>query len=358
MGMLEDTLALYDFPVPPDLVAQTPANPRDSARLLVYDPGNAVETIDSVRHIGDYLPPHSLVVLNDTKVIPARLELRRPTGGLVEALFTSFHGNPLRALLSRSVPEGERLTAPGGRGFIAQCRDGQEWLLCPDFPLTQLPVLLKRHGHAPLPPYIKHSTLTEGQTRERYQSVFAAHPGSIAAPTASLHLTRRLLAALRKKGVQICTVTLHVHLGTFLPLREEQLQKGRLHREEYFISKKTISALHKAKKTDQKIIAVGTTALRTLESAANAKGEIVRSSGATDLFIREGYRFRMADGLLTNFHVPKSSLLMLVAAFIGREEMLRLYDKGIANRMRLFSFGDAMLLLPQNRFKRSQRRSV
>lgn len=343
-GTLEDALAPYAYAFPQALIAREPATPRDAARLLISDPHRNVECIDTVRRIADYLPKNALLVLNDTKVIPARIEARRPTGGRVEVLLTRFHGTPLRAMLSRRVPVGEVLATAGGKAFRVAGQEGREWLLLPLFPRRQLSALLRRHGHAPLPPYIKRPALTEAQARAKYQSVFAAHSGSIAAPTASLHFTRRLMAELRRRGIVFCTVTLHVHLGTFLPLTEKNLRDGRLHVEEYSIPKKTISALKKAEKNDQKIVAVGTTALRALESACDARGAVVRPAGSTDLFIREGYAFKAVDGLLTNFHVPKSSLLMLVCAFAGRQRTMRLYRKAVRERMRLFSFGDAMLL--------------
>ncbi len=339
-----DPLSAYEYELPDSLIAQAPASPRDSSRVLVWDPSSDTETIDTMAHIGKYLPRGCVLVLNDTKVVPARLALKKATGGAVEALFTSLTGNPLKALLPKRVEIGDVLTAPGKLRFTVMGREGREWLLRPEFPRAKLQTALQRHGQAPLPPYIKHSPLTKGQQRQRYQSVFAKNEGSIAAPTASLHFTRRLLAALRKQGVTIVTVTLHVHLGTFLPLTEEQLQNGQLHSEWYSIPDKTIKALKEAKKKEQKIVAVGTTALRTLESASSPNGDIIKPQGTTTLFIREGYRFHLCDGLITNFHVPRSSLLMLVSAFAGAATIRRLYQKAIAKRMRFFSFGDAMFL--------------
>lgn len=347
MQSIDEFLAAYDYALPPELIAQEPASPRDSARLLVSDPKNDIEEISTVRHLADFLPRPCVLVLNDTKVIPSRITLKKKTGGHVDALFTTFHGNPLKALLNRTVTIGDTLTTSGGKQFLVTGREDREWLLKPQFPLSQFSALLAKHGRAPLPPYIKHSPLTLSEQRKKYQTVFASHPGSIAAPTASLHFTERLLKELKKKGVTIVRVTLHVHLGTFLPVSEEQLKTGQLHEERYHISKNSVLALKKAKKSGIPIIATGTTALRTLESATDENGNIIRPEGATRLFIRDGYRFRMVDGLLTNFHVPKSSLLMLVSAFFGRSEMMRLYRKAIDAKMRFFSFGDAMLLLPR-----------
>jgi S-adenosylmethionine:tRNA ribosyltransferase-isomerase len=202
-----------------------------------------------------------------------------------------------------------------------------------------------QQGTAPLPPYIKHTPLTREQLLTEYQSVFAKDPGSIAAPTASLHFTPELLASLQDRGIALAYTTLHVHLGTFAPLTEEQWQTGRLHQEEYHIDPQTIAVLEQAKRDGRPIIAVGTTVVRTLESATDDAGVITRSEADTSLFIREGYTFRMVSGLITNFHVPRSSLLMLVAALTGRETLLSLYKEAIEKRFRLFSFGDAMLIL-------------
>lgn len=345
---IQSILLQYDYALPPDRIAVAPATPRDSARLLVWDDARRRDCEDIVRSLPAYLEKGTVLVLNDTKVIPARLTLTKETGGTVTALFTTFHAATLRMLCNKPLKPGQLLTAAGRRVFRVESKDGKEWIVRPMFPKKFLHALFEKAGQAPLPPYIKHSPLSPAEQRRRYQSVFAAHPGSIAAPTASLHFTPALLKNLKKKGVIITYITLHVHLGTFLPLEERNVREGRLHLECYTISKKTAGILLKAKKDDQKIVAVGTTALRAVESAVSADSKkFVNLRGQTDLFIRPGYRFRMINGLLTNFHVPQSSLLMLVSAFAGRETIRCLYRRAIASGFRFFSFGDAMLLLPK-----------
>ncbi len=363
-----DILRLYEYRIPPELIAQAPASPRDSAKLLAYDRISGTVTDAAFRDIGDFLPEGCVLVLNETKVVPAKLLLTRATGGSVSALSLGIRSDGvMRAYANRKLRPGEFLRMEGERGFIVEGSDdptslasgelrraGKEWLLRPSFPIAELQQMLERHGHMPLPPYIKHTPLSPEELRREYQTVFAANPGSIAAPTASLHFTDALLDQLQKRGVTIVKVTLHVHLGTFAPLTEEQWAAGRLHTEEYVISSDSASVLTKAKKDGRKIVAVGTTVVRTLESAfalasadksaADGQGGITRLSGTTDLFIKEGYPFKVVDALITNFHVPKSSLLMLVSAFAGREKILELYRHAIERRYRFFSFGDAMII--------------
>ena len=224
-------------------------------------------------------------------------------------------------------------------------KSGQFYFFKPSFPLFQVAEILKKYGATPLPPYIKHSPLTEKQKREQYQSVFAKTGLSVAAPTASLHFTKRLIGKLKKQGIGIAFVRLDVGLGTFAPLKEENIKSGKLHKEFYQIDKATAGFLNKAKQQGRPIIAVGTTAVRTLETSANKSG-IKKLSGNTDLFISLGYKFKFVDGLITNFHVPKSSLLMLVAALVGIKNLLVLYQQALNKRFRFFSFGDGMLILP------------
>lgn len=231
----------------------------------------------------------------------------------------------------------------GKPAFKVLGRDGKYLLLSPLF-RGSLRAVLEKHGDAPLPPYIKNSPLSKREQRQQYQTVFAKTPGSIAAPTASLHFTPRLLKSLKKAGIETAFVTLHVGLGTFAPLTAEHLKSGTLHEEEWFIDKKTAAQIERAKKEGRPVIPVGTTALRTLESAAAGRA-IKKLRGKTNLFIREGYNFKIADGLITNFHVPKSSLLMLVAAFAGRKKIQTTYRHAIKHGYRFFSFGDGMLIL-------------
>lgn len=338
-------LAAYDYAFPPELIANAPADPRDASRLAVLDRATGEVSWATFRGIAGFLPPRAVLVLNETKVIPARLPALRASGGKTELLVLGTDGDRIRALSPKTLRGGEELSVDGGaRRLTVIAREDGEWLLAPAFPIAELPALLDRAGRMPLPPYIKNSPLTEGQVRERYQTVFARSAGSVAAPTASLHFTPALLREIGEAGVTIARVTLHVHLGTFAPLTPEQWASGRLHREEYAIDPAQAAVIEQAKAEGRPIIAVGTTAVRTLESAADDAGRLTRLSGDTTLFIRESYRFRMVDGMITNFHVPKSSLLMLVCAFAGRERVLDLYRQAIEKRFRLFSFGDAMLI--------------
>lgn len=347
MTGFDDMLAGYDYELPEELIAQAPAEPRDSAGLAVLERASGTVTWTHFREIGNFLPPGSVLVLNETKVIPARLRLRRATGVGVGVLLLSTETGVLRVMADRKLKPGEVLSAEGdaSREFEVVGPADRYWLLRPLFPLTELTSLLEAHGEMPLPPYIDRSPLSQSELKQRYQSVFARNEGSIAAPTASLHFTPELLASLEKAGHPIVRVTLHVNLGTFARLTPEQWASGSLHSEQYVISENSASALIKAKKEGIPIMAVGTTSARTLESAFDGEGRCVRPEGATDLFIREGYDFKIVDGLITNFHVPKSSLLMLVSAFAGREKIMDLYRQAVERRMRFFSFGDAMLIL-------------
>jgi S-adenosylmethionine:tRNA ribosyltransferase-isomerase len=224
-------------------------------------------------------------------------------------------------------------------------KEGQFYFFKSDFPVNQIKSVLQKYGQTPLPPYIKNSKLTEAQRRKEYQSVFAKQGLSVAAPTASLHFTKRLISKLKKQGIEVKFVTLNVNLGTFAPLKQENLNSGKLHSETYEVDKKTAADLNAAKKKGKKIIAVGTTVIRTLESAAK-NNKLVNLSGQTRLFIQPGYNFKFIDGCITNFHVPKSSLMMLISALVGRKKLLSLYQKAIKQKLRFFSFGDGMLILP------------
>ncbi len=338
-------LGRYDYTLPPQLIAQKPASPRDSARLLVYERASRKTSWTTFRDIGKFLPRDAVLVLNQTKVIPAKLELTRATGGKVSALFLGSDRDTIRVLANRKLKPGEFLALAGKRGFTVMASEEKYWRLRPSFPVSELQKMFDRFGTMPLPPYIKHSPLTRSELKREYQSVFAVDPGSIAAPTASLHFTKKLLGDLKQSGIRVAHVTLHVHLGTFAPLTEEQWKRGELHTEHYVIDAGTAAVLKQAHRASHPVIAVGTTVVRTLESSSDSHGRIVRPSGNTSLFIREGYKFHLVDGLITNFHVPRSSLLMLVSAFTGREAVLDLYRQAIEREFRFFSFGDGMLLL-------------
>jgi S-adenosylmethionine:tRNA ribosyltransferase-isomerase len=340
----QELLASYDYSFPQELIAKEPASPRDAARLLVYDRKKESVHFDTFKKLTDYLPKNAVLVMNQTKVIPAKLTLKKVTGGAVSALLLSVQPETITVLASNSFQNGDKLIWQGGHSFTVTARLGQEALLKPSFPMTQLKDLLNLFGETPLPPYMKDSPLTEERRRSEYQTVFAEEEGSVAAPTAGLHFTKELMKACERSGCDIRYLTLHVHLGTFAPLSEEQWSKKTLHSEYYYIDDQTVQSLNAAKAEGRPIVAVGTTTVRTLESASDGT-VIVRPSGSTDLFLTEDSSLHFTDHLITNFHVPRSSLLMLVSAFTGRETLLSLYKKAIEERMRLFSFGDGMLIL-------------
>jgi len=344
MHSFDDILRQFDYTLPDELIAHTPADPRDSSQLLIHHRKSGETKWDIFHNVGDYLPQNALLVLNETKVIPARLVLTRVTGGKVAVLCLGLEGELVRVLANRKLKLGEALTIGDDALFSVEGQDEKYWLLRPMFPLAQFHRILDTHGDMPLPPYI-HSPLSREELKRQYQTVFAKEEGSVAAPTASLHFTPELLLRLQEQGIGFARVTLHVHLGTFAPLTEEHWNSGTLHAERYHIDAESVVQLEQAKAEGRTIIPVGTTALRTLESAFDAQGKCIAPKGETALFIREGYPFKMADGLITNFHVPKSSLLMLVCAFAGREAVLDLYRQAIERRLRFFSFGDGMLLL-------------
>ena len=340
-------LAGYDYQLPAELIAQKPKTPRDSAKLLIFHRRSKQLSFDTFANIGKYLPPKTVLVLNQTKVIPARLRLKKSTGGAVEMLYLGHNSRHIRALANRKLSVGSQVSLPSTKlTFTVAKKDGQFYYLRPSFNPAQILNVLKRHGTTPLPPYIKHSPLNERQKRSAYQAVFAKAGKSVAAPTASLHFSKPLLRHLKNQGLEIRFINLDVGLGTFAPLTEAQLKAGQLHEEVYNISPATAAHLEAAKERGQAIVPVGTTAMRTLESAATKNGRLTKLKGQTQLFIRPGYRFKFADGLITNFHVPKSSLMMLVAALTGKAELLKLYQTAIARRYRFFSFGDGMLILP------------
>lgn len=343
----QHVLNQYDYKLPHELIAQDPAKPRDSARLLIYDRATDTISYSHFRDIVRYIPKNAVLVFNETKVLPARLTLKKESGGTVQVLCLKIVGNVIRVMANRRLRPGITLMLTSKILFVVEPRTSSAErfdLLRPMFPPAKLYDVLERYGTAPIPPYIKHSTLKGRALREQYETVFAKHPGSIAAPTASLHFTRGLLQKIRRAGIAIKFVTLHVNLGTFAPLTEDQWKEGKLHEEVYRIDEKTAAFLNDAKRVGRPIIAVGTTVTRALESAVDARGHLRKHAGITRLFIREGDKLKFVNGIITNFHVPRSSLLMLVAAFIGRKKLLELYTLAIKKRFRFFSFGDGMLI--------------
>ncbi|HET8877454.1 MAG TPA: tRNA preQ1(34) S-adenosylmethionine ribosyltransferase-isomerase QueA [Casimicrobiaceae bacterium] len=341
------TLDDFDYDLPAELIAQSPAPQRTASRLLHVD-GTKLDDLrfaDFPRLVGD----DDLLVLNDTRVINARIRGRKPTGGDVEMLVERVSERDAALVqLRASHPPGAGGTielAAGARATVIG-RDGRFFRLRFEG-VDDLPRWLEQHGELPLPPYITHAPGVADA--ERYQTVYARHPGAVAAPTAGLHFDRAMLAALAKRGVATAWVTLHVGAGTFQPVQSHLIAEHRMHSEWYSIAPETVHAIAGTRARGGRIVAVGTTSLRALEAAAGEDGAIRAGSSQTSLFIMPGYRFRVVDRLLTNFHLPKSTLLMLVSAFGGHAAIRGAYAHAISQRYRFMSYGDAMLLEHGNR---------
>ncbi|ABG04293.1 Queuosine biosynthesis protein [Rubrobacter xylanophilus DSM 9941] len=321
-----------DYELPQELIAQRPAEPRDASRLMVVDVPSRGISHHVFRELPRFLGPGDVLVLNETKVIPARLFASRPGGGEVELLFLGERGGAWEALArpSRRLRPGMPLSAGEGERLevVEELGEGR-WLVRG----RDVPGLLERAGRMPLPPYIEPTPEAEAS----YQTVYARTPGSAAAPTAGFHFTGRVLRGVEEAGARIARVVLHVGLGTFAPVREERLEDHRMHREYYAVPEETARAVEEA----ERVVAVGTTVVRTLESWARSG---VRE-GESELFIYPGYEWRAVDALITNFHLPRSTLLALVMSFAGRELVREAYEVAVRERYRFYSFGDAMLLL-------------
>ena len=340
--MLKTSDFYYDLPE--DLIAQTPLEPRDSSRLLVYD-----RTTDEVFHrhfrdVGDYLKPGDLLVVNTTKVYPARIFAYTEHGGKVEILL----------LKRQNLTDWECLVKPGKK-----CKEGVVLVVNEELKVKIISRtddggrivrfifdgvfedILSRVGEMPLPPYI-HEKLKD---KDRYQTVYCKQEGSAAAPTAGLHFTLRLIDELKAKGVEFAEVQLNVGLGTFRPVKTDDLEHHKMHTEFYVIDEENAEKINKAKREGRRVIAVGTTSVRTLETVADENGFVKAQSGDTSIFIYPPYKFKCVEGLITNFHLPESTLVMLVSAFASREKILELYNLAVQEKYRFFSFGDACLIL-------------
>ncbi len=343
-------LSDFDYDLPPALIAQEPAPERTSSRLLVVERHSSRLSHCYFSDLFHLLPANCLLVLNDTRVFPARLRGQKESGGVVEVLLlrrVAGEGETWEVLCkgAQGMPVGSRLwfASELWAEWCSTPREGRGVLRL--FPQDDLPVLLERLGEIPLPPYIKRPTGGHVQDRDRYQTVYARHPGAVAAPTAGLHFTEELLAALRDRGIETIFVTLHVGAGTFQPVRVERIEMHRMEEEEYELSAAAAEHINRAKAIGRKIIAVGTTTTRALESACTQEGQVEAERHHTSLFIYPGYRFRVVEGLITNFHLPRSTLLLLVSAFAGRDLILKAYAEAVAQRYRFYSYGDAMLIV-------------
>ncbi|MEC9066723.1 MAG: tRNA preQ1(34) S-adenosylmethionine ribosyltransferase-isomerase QueA [Pseudomonadota bacterium] len=338
---------LFDFDLPQDLIALRPATPRDSARMLVVD-GDRPFDDRTVRELPAVLRPGDVLVFNDTRVIPAQLEGRRGEARIGATLHKRIDLRRWQAFVrnARRCREGDRVEFGGGVTAIVEARgdDGSvTFAFEGDEPVE---VLLERAGRMPLPPYIAGKRPADARDARDYQTMFAARDGAVAAPTAALHFTPELGAALEARGVVSETLTLHVGAGTFLPVKVEDTREHRMHSEWGRIEAATAERLNAARRDGRRVIAVGTTSLRLLESAADADGTIRPFEGDTAIFITPGYAFRAIDGLMTNFHLPRSTLFMLVSALMGRERMQAVYAHAIERKYRFYSYGDSSLLLP------------
>jgi S-adenosylmethionine:tRNA ribosyltransferase-isomerase len=342
-------VADFDYDLPADLIAQEPVPERSHSRLLRVDRQSGNLSHHSFFDIGSLLPADCLLVLNDTRVFPARLRGQKESGGRIEVLLV--HRLPGAGETWEVFCKGGQNVRAGARVYFTP-ELSAAWQTAPfegrgvlQFsPHADFLQMLEQVGEVPLPPYIKRMPGTRSEDRERYQTVYARHPGAIAAPTAGLHFTSELLTALQRQGIETAFITLHVGAGTFQPIRVKQVETHIMEEEEYEISAAVAERIHTAKKSRRKIIAVGTTTTRALESACDENGVLLARRRRTSLFIYPGFCFQVIDGLITNFHLPRSTLLMLVSAVAGRELIRKAYAEAVAQRYRFYSYGDAMLI--------------
>ncbi len=338
----------FDYHLPSHLIAQHPAIPRDSSKLLIYRPANDEIVHTHFRNIDKFLPSDTLLVINQTRVIPARFWAKKPTGAQIEVLalqetapatFTAF------CKPGKRLKQGDIIQTIKGNYTLEIVDTGMEFTLKIVSPVT-FSTLLKNIGVMPLPPYIKREPYDPDYLydEKKYQTVYARNAGSVAAPTAGLHFTTELLSRLKKNGVEITRLTLHVGAGTFLPVKTEDVRQHVMHEEWVEISSKTAQTINQARESNRPVIAVGTTCVRALETAAVEKGLIEPFKGKTSLMILPGYEFKAITGMITNFHLPRSTLLMLVCALAGKDKILNLYQEAIEREYRFYSYGDAMLI--------------
>lgn len=335
----------FYYELPKELIAQDPLTDRDSSRLLVLDKKTGKTSHRHFTDIREYLKPGDCLVINDTKVIPARLiGSREGTGAKIELLLLERKENDVWETLvkpGRKAKPGTRISFGGGllTGEVLEVAEEGNRLVHFEYEGI-FEEILDQLGQMPLPPYITHQL----EDKDRYNTVYAVHEGSAAAPTAGLHFTPKLLEEIQKQGVDIAPITLHVGLGTFRPVKAEDVAEHHMHSEFYHIDEAAAEKINRAKENGKRIICVGTTSCRTIESAADPNGRLKPASGWTDIFIYPGYSFKVLDCLITNFHLPESTLVMLVSALAGRENVLEAYEEAVRERYRFFSFGDAMFI--------------
>jgi len=349
----------YDFALPETLIAQHPASQRDQSRLMLLDRANGALQHRHFHDLTAILAPQDLLVINDTRVIPARLWGRKPSGGRVEVLILDYVGGQQRLrreghFICDCLVRAAKRPRTGTRiefaaGLTAEVLASRAEIHTLRFDAAgAMEEQLESLGVMPLPPYIKRpgDAPDRPEDRERYQTVYARHPGAVAAPTAGLHFTEAMLGQLAAARIPLVRLTLHVGYGTFVPVRVSDIRQHRMHAERYRIRPEAAAQINHHRALGGRVIAVGTTCVRALEFAADAQGRLQAGEGANDLFIYPGYRFRLVDGMITNFHLPQSTLLMLVAAFAGRDNILAAYGQAVAAGYRFFSYGDAMFIHP------------
>ena len=337
---------LFNYHLPSSLIAQHPEEKRDNCKLLIYNRKTKQITHGIFKDITDYISPGDLLILNDTKVIPARLFGKKKTGGRVEIfLVEKIAPNIYKALTRGKLKQKTTVTLKNGIQAHIN-KEGEKSIVSLDYK-GDFDEILDEIGEVPLPPYIKRNYQVYNKEKDMsyYQTIFAKKKGAIAAPTAGLHFTHNLLSKIREKGVNIAYITLHVGIGTFKPVKEEDFEKHKMDPEYFEIGEETEKLFNETKKRGGKVFACGTTTVRALESNTTEEGFLKSGKGFTNLFIYPGYKFKAIDALITNFHLPKSTLLLLVSAFAGREEILHCYEEAIKKKYKFYSFGDAMLIL-------------
>ncbi len=349
-------LSDYHYHLPPELIAQKPVEKRDQSRLLVLDRTNGHMSHQHFYDLPEWLKPGDLLVVNNTQVMPVRLYGRKESGGKIELLLLdpadalkNASGNCLtcRCLVKASKPSRPGTAIILNQNVTATVIDGQDGIYTLDFTFPhKIEAVLSQIGHMPLPPYIhRNNDSPNPEDSARYQTVYAKQPGAIAAPTAGLHFTPQLFSRLEDQGIETIHLTLHVGYGTFVPIRCDDIRQHQMHSEEVVISPDAAQRINGAKKEGRRVIAVGTTSVRSLEWAANDQGAVTHRSGSCDIFIYPGFQFQVVDALITNFHLPESTLMMLVSAFADRTQILQTYQQAVDQKYRFFSYGDAMLIV-------------